>query len=95
MNFANKKLLVFCAICLLLVLILVRLTELAIGYHSEVQAYLVLGGSAKREVYAAGLAKAHPQRLIIISGGSPDPCVHLLFDQTHAPMHDHKHREPI
>jgi len=49
-------------------------------------AFLVLGGSIQREIYAAELAKQSPQTPILISSGSPDPCIWLLFDQSAAPQ---------
>ncbi|MGB3558098.1 MAG: YdcF family protein [Geitlerinemataceae cyanobacterium] len=50
-----------------------------------VDAFLVLGGSIQREIYAAELAKHYPQTPILISSGSPDPCIWLLFDRAAAP----------
>jgi uncharacterized SAM-binding protein YcdF (DUF218 family) len=52
----------------------------------EPQAYLVLGGDVRRELYAAELAKNHPERIILISGGSPDPCIYMMFKRHEAPM---------
>jgi uncharacterized SAM-binding protein YcdF (DUF218 family) len=39
----------------------------------------VLGGSIRREIYVAQLAKQYPQTPILISHGSPDPCILLIF----------------
>jgi uncharacterized SAM-binding protein YcdF (DUF218 family) len=52
-----------------------------------VDVFLVLGGSIQREIYAAELAKQYPQTPILISSGSPDPCIWRLFDRTLAPKH--------
>jgi uncharacterized SAM-binding protein YcdF (DUF218 family) len=53
---------------------------------AEPQAYLVLGGAAQREVWAARLKKEHPERPVLISGGSPDPCLYLMFEKQGSPM---------
>lgn len=52
---------------------------------SPVDSVLVLGGSIQREIYAAELAKQSPQTPILISSGSDDPCIWLLFDRVAAP----------
>ncbi|MGY6530522.1 MAG: YdcF family protein [Cyanobacterium sp.] len=44
-------------------------------------AYLVLGGSITREIYIAQVAKENPDIPIIISTGSDDPCILLLFER--------------
>ncbi|AFY31325.1 YdcF family protein [Calothrix sp. PCC 7507] len=41
----------------------------------------VLGGSISREIYVAQVAKKYPQIPILISHGSPDPCVWLIFQR--------------
>jgi DUF218 domain len=51
-----------------------------------VDAYLVLGGSIKREIYTAELAKRHPEIPILISQGSEDPCIWLIFQRLNAPI---------
>lgn len=51
-----------------------------------VDAILVLGGSITREIYVAELAKQYPQIPILISKGSKDPCILLIFERTEAPM---------
>ncbi|GAB1544124.1 hypothetical protein NUACC21_68000 [Scytonema sp. NUACC21] len=47
----------------------------------SVDAFFVLGGSIKREIYVAQLARQHPQTPILISRGSPEPCLWLIFEQ--------------
>ncbi len=47
---------------------------------------LVLGGSIRREIYVAELAKQFPQIPILISSGSGDPCIWLIFQQAQAPI---------
>ncbi|MEH1853270.1 MAG: YdcF family protein [Nostoc sp.] len=44
-----------------------------------VDAFFVLGGSIRRETYVAQQAKQYPQTPILISHGSPDPCILLIF----------------
>jgi uncharacterized SAM-binding protein YcdF (DUF218 family) len=53
--------------------------------EQPVDAFLVLGGSIQREIYAAELAKQYPQTPILISSGSHDPCILRLFDRADAP----------
>ncbi|MEM1170234.1 MAG: YdcF family protein [Cyanobacteria bacterium P01_H01_bin.35] len=53
---------------------------------APVDAYLVLGGSIKREIYIAQVAKQHPQIPILISTGSKDPCIVGLFQRVNAPV---------
>lgn len=48
--------------------------------------FLVLGGSIQREIYVAELAKQHPQVPILISTGSQDPCIRLIFERAEAPI---------
>ncbi|MFB2919456.1 YdcF family protein [Aerosakkonema funiforme] len=54
--------------------------------QGPVDAFLVLGGSITREIYVAELAKKYPQTPILISGGSKDPCILLIFRRANAPM---------
>jgi uncharacterized SAM-binding protein YcdF (DUF218 family) len=44
-----------------------------------VDAFFVLGGSIRRETYVAQKSKQYPQTPILISHGSPDPCIRLIF----------------
>lgn len=52
----------------------------------SVDAFFVLGGSIRREIYTAQLAKQYPQTRILISQGSPDPCIWLIFQREQAPI---------
>jgi len=52
---------------------------LVFASSQPVDAFLVLGGSIRRETYVAQLAKQYPQTPILISHGSPDPCIWLIF----------------
>lgn len=54
--------------------------------QGKVDAILVLGGSITREIYVAELAKQYPQTPILISSGSKDPCILLIFRRANAPM---------
>ena len=57
------------------------------GYRTlPSDAFLVLGGSINREIYAAQLAKVYPHTPILISHGSEEPCISLLFQRTNAPI---------
>lgn len=51
-----------------------------------VSAYLVLGGSILREVYVAQLVKLNPNIPVIISQGSAEPCVFLIFERENSAM---------
>ncbi|MEH2451193.1 YdcF family protein [Nostoc sp.] len=52
---------------------------LVFASSQPVDAFLVLGGSIHRETYVAQQAKQYPQTPILISHGSPDPCISLIF----------------
>ncbi|MHC5597215.1 MAG: YdcF family protein, partial [Nostoc sp.] len=52
---------------------------LVFAYSQPVDAFFVLGGSISRETYVAQQAKQYPQTPILISHGSPDPCIWLIF----------------
>jgi uncharacterized SAM-binding protein YcdF (DUF218 family) len=49
-------------------------------------AIFILGGDLRLMVYAAQIALKHPEKRILISGGSPQPCAWILFDTMKAPM---------
>ncbi|MGB3509398.1 MAG: YdcF family protein [Microcoleaceae cyanobacterium] len=53
---------------------------------APVDTFLVLGGSIKREIYIANIAKQYPQTPILISAGSQDPCIAGLFQRENAPV---------
>ncbi len=54
--------------------------------QGKVDALFVLGGSITREIYVAELAKQYPETPILISSGSKDPCIWLIFQRANAPM---------
>jgi uncharacterized SAM-binding protein YcdF (DUF218 family) len=60
-----------------------RLSAAASG---PVDAIFVLGGSIRREMYVVQLRSQSPHIPILISRGSEDPCVWLLFEQQNVPM---------
>lgn len=47
---------------------------------------LVLGGSIRREIYAAEILPENPSVPVLISGGSQAPCIWELFRRTPAPL---------
>ncbi|MBD2446598.1 YdcF family protein [Nostoc sp. FACHB-152] len=51
-----------------------------------VDALFVLGGSIRREIYVAQQTKQNPQIPILISSGSPDPCIWLIFQREAAAL---------
>jgi len=59
--------------------------RLPINQQKPIDAILVLGGSIRREIYAANLAQQYPNIPILISEGSKDPCILLLFERAKAP----------
>lgn len=66
--------------------LLINLITLRSAATASIDAYLVLGGSIQREIHAAELAKQHPEIPILISTGSKDPCIWLIFQQANAAM---------
>jgi uncharacterized SAM-binding protein YcdF (DUF218 family) len=61
-------------------LIFTTITLVSASSH-QVNAIFVLGGSIVREIYIAQQAKQYPQIPILISHGSPDPCIWLIFQR--------------
>jgi uncharacterized SAM-binding protein YcdF (DUF218 family) len=55
-----------------------RLQKAELG---PVEGFWVLGGSIKREIYVAQLRKETPELPILISQGSKDPCILLIFER--------------
>ncbi|MEA5570590.1 YdcF family protein [Calothrix sp. UHCC 0171] len=69
-------------LCLLLSVWLVLNTITLIYASSQaVDANFVLGGSIKREIYAAELATNNPKIPTLISQGSQDPCILRIFQK--------------
>ena len=74
--------------CLILTLNLLfnLIWKLPHNSSKPVDAFFVLGGSINREIYVAQLAKKHPEIPILISHGSDDPCILLVFQREQAPL---------
>ncbi len=53
---------------------------------APVDAYLVLGGSIRREIYVAQQITHSPQIPVLISAGSQDPCIRIVFERETAPI---------
>lgn len=71
-----------CGMCVLLGIWLIFITITLVSVSSQpVDALFVLGGSIRREIYVATEAKKYPHIPILISHGSPDPCVWLIFQR--------------
>ncbi len=62
--------------------------KLQAAASGSVDAFLVLGGSISREIYVAQLVKQYPASKVLISQGSQDPCILLIFQREAAPI-DH------
>lgn len=71
--------------CIILNLAINLAIRLPINEQKPIDAILVLGGSIRREIYVANLAHQYPDIPIIISQGSEDPCILLLFEKVQAP----------
>lgn len=66
--------------------LLVNSIKLQMAASQPIDTYFVLGGSITREVYVAEIAKQHPSTRILISSGSPKPCILKVFQQKEAPI---------
>lgn len=53
---------------------------------APIDAFFVLGGSIKREIYVAELVKQDPNIPVLISTGSDDPCIRLIFEREQASL---------
>ncbi|MFB2936851.1 YdcF family protein [Aerosakkonemataceae cyanobacterium BLCC-F154] len=88
-QFLAKRSLLISLVGLCLVLGIFQLYNSAILYKSSqkpVGAILVLGGSITREIHVSELAKQSPEIPILISHGSLDPCILLIFQRATAPI---------
>ncbi|MEO1400058.1 MAG: ElyC/SanA/YdcF family protein [Cyanobacteria bacterium J06635_1] len=60
---------------------------LKVAASRPAEAYVVLGGSIRREMYMAEqVAEQQAPLPILISAGSQDPCIRLLFEQSEADL---------
>ncbi|MGK7873534.1 MAG: YdcF family protein [Xenococcaceae cyanobacterium] len=72
---------------MLLASLLLNITvKLHFNASKPVDAFFVLGGSIRREIYVAQLAKQHSETPILISQGSDDPCIWLIFQREKASL---------
>ncbi|MEL4895828.1 YdcF family protein [Crocosphaera sp. Alani8] len=62
------------------------LVRLPINGNHAVDGILVLGGSIRREIYAAQITPQYQDIPIIVSQGSKPPCIKLIFQREQAPM---------
>ena len=89
---SGKRSLKLCAILSLLLLLLNLFSniiwKLPHNAKQSIDGFLVLGGSIKREIYVAQLAKQSPNIPILISHGSDDPCIFLIFQREQAPLNN-------
>lgn len=58
--------------------------RLPLNSAKPVDGILVLGGSIRREIYGAKLAIQYPDLPILISQGSKEPCIRLIFERSYA-----------
>jgi hypothetical protein len=66
---------------------MINTLKLQAAASAPIEAFLVLGGSIRREIYVAQLAQQHPEARVLISQGSSDPCILLIFQREKAPLH--------
>ena len=72
---------------LLAAVIIATFSNLWHSSQTPTDAYLVLGGSIRREMHMAELASRRSTALpILISSGSSAPCIRLLFEKIGAPI---------
>lgn len=81
-----KLILLFCLFVLIFNLLFNLIWKLPQNLRKPVDTFLVLGGSINREIYVAKLATQYPDTPILISHGSDDPCIFLIFQREQAPM---------
>ncbi|WP_353932530.1 YdcF family protein [Okeanomitos corallinicola TIOX110] len=74
-----------CGLLLSIWLIVTTIT-LVSASSQPVDAVLVLGGSIRREIYVAQQAKNYSQIPILISQGSANPCIWLIFQRESADL---------
>lgn len=75
---------VIIVLSVLLLCVTARIVQLCLAATSPVDGVLVLGGTPNRERYAAQLTLQEPSRITLISGGSQDPCIWLIYNKAKA-----------
>ncbi len=74
-------------LCLIFVIWMICITiTLVFASSKPVDAFFVLGGSIRREIYVAHKVTQYPQTPILISHGSPDPCIWMIFQREAADL---------
>ena len=85
-----KQRLAYAVLGIVMIVAMATLVNLSMLWRSSQQptdAYLVLGGSIRREMHMAQLASTFSTpRPILVSAGSVDPCIRLLFEQAGASL---------
>jgi uncharacterized SAM-binding protein YcdF (DUF218 family) len=61
--------------------LLVIVGRLYLGAREPPSAIVVLGGGIQRELHAADIARSRPQLSVIVSSGSPRPCLYGYFTE--------------
>jgi uncharacterized SAM-binding protein YcdF (DUF218 family) len=59
--------------------LIVNVINVTLAYRQSVGVFFVLGGSIRREIYVAELVKKYPKTPVLISSGSKEPCIWLIF----------------
>lgn len=87
---AGRMLAIIGSVLTVTVLVWLMLNTITLRSRADgkIDAILVLGGSIQREIHVAKLAKQYPQTPILISQGSQDPCIWLIFQRAEAPMQE-------
>ena len=62
------------------------LVRLPVNANHTVDGILVLGGSIRREIYAAQIASEYQDVPLIVSQGSKPPCIKLIFQREQTRM---------
>lgn len=76
----------FALLGVILLGLLGRGAQLARAAIAPSNTYFVLGGSIQREIYVAEQLHQHPERQVLISSGSAEPCIRLIFERANAPL---------
>ncbi|TVP61169.1 MAG: YdcF family protein [Nodularia sp. (in: Bacteria)] len=76
-----------CGLCLIFSVWLIFTTITLVWASSvPVDAFFVLGGSIRREIYVTQVTKKYPQVPVLISSGSQAPCIWLIFQREAADL---------
>jgi uncharacterized SAM-binding protein YcdF (DUF218 family) len=67
--------------CCVGIWLIVTTITLVFASVQPVDGFFVLGGSIRREIYIAQIAKQYPLTPILISHGSAEPCIRLIFER--------------